>query len=107
MRVAILGVGSIGGVFLSSLSNADVDLLAISRGPTAQSLISEGLIIHTPEGAIEVIPRKDSKCMTANQDQCQRISSAVAISQLFVASHIPHRFYHRLSEIFSLSGVSP
>ena len=37
MRVAILGVGSIGGVFLSSLSNADVDLLAISRGPTTQS----------------------------------------------------------------------
>tara|TARA_Y100000589_G_scaffold138039_3_gene132120 strand:+ start:1849 stop:2799 length:951 start_codon:yes stop_codon:yes gene_type:complete len=56
MRVAILGIGSIGGVFLSSLSNADVDLLAISRGPTAQSLISEGLIIHTPEGAIEAIP---------------------------------------------------
>ena len=37
MRVAILGVGSIGGVFLSSLSSADVDLLAISRGLTAKS----------------------------------------------------------------------
>jgi len=56
MRVAILGVGSIGGVFLSSLSSADVDLLAISRGLTAKSLISEGLILHTPEGAIEAIP---------------------------------------------------
>ena len=66
MRVAILGVGSIGGVFLSSLSSADVDLLAISRGLTAKSLISEGLILHTPEGAIEAI-RKDSKFMTANQ----------------------------------------
>tara|TARA_B100000575_G_scaffold65227_1_gene50040 strand:+ start:8691 stop:9641 length:951 start_codon:yes stop_codon:yes gene_type:complete len=56
MKVAILGIGSIGAVFLSSMANTNVDLLAISRGPTAQSLISQGLVVHTPEGAIESIP---------------------------------------------------
>ena len=56
MRIAILGVGSIGGVLLSSLANTDAELIAISRGPTSQSLVSEGLVVHTPEGAIESIP---------------------------------------------------
>ena len=56
MRIAVLGVGSIGGVILAALSDTQVDLVAISRGPTAQSLTSEGLVIHTPEGAIDSIP---------------------------------------------------
>ena len=56
MRVAILGIGSIGGVILAGLADTDVELVAISRGPTAQSLASEGLVIHSPEGVIESIP---------------------------------------------------
>ena len=56
MRVAILGIGSIGGVILAGLADTELELVAVSRGSTAQALSSEGLVIHTPEGVIESIP---------------------------------------------------
>ena len=56
MRIAILGVGSIGGVILGALSDTDVDLVAVSRGQAASNLEMIGLILHTPEGTIEMIP---------------------------------------------------
>ena len=56
MRVAILGIGSIGGVILAGLADTELELVAVSRGSTAQVLSSEGLVIHTPEGVIESIP---------------------------------------------------
>lgn len=56
MRVAVLGIGSIGGVILAGLADTDVEIVAVSRGPTAQVLSSEGLVVHTPEGVIESIP---------------------------------------------------
>ena len=56
MRIAVLGVGSIGGVVLGALSDADVDLVAVSRGQAASNLEMIGLILHTPEGTIEMIP---------------------------------------------------
>ena len=56
MRIAILGVGSIGGVVLGALSDTDADLVAVSRGQAASNLEMVGLILHTPEGSIEMIP---------------------------------------------------
>ena len=56
MRVAVLGVGSIGGVILGALSDTDTDLVAVSRGQSASNLEMIGLILHTPEGTIEMIP---------------------------------------------------
>ena len=50
MRIAILGVGSIGGVILGALSDTDTDLVAVSRGQAAGNLEMIGLILHTPEG---------------------------------------------------------
>ena len=44
MRIAVLGVGSIGGVLLGALSDTDCDLLAISRGISASNLSSMGLV---------------------------------------------------------------
>ena len=38
MRVAVLGIGSIGGVILAGLADTDVEIVAVSRGPTAQVL---------------------------------------------------------------------
>ncbi|MDP6221239.1 MAG: hypothetical protein QGG76_06595, partial [Candidatus Thalassarchaeaceae archaeon] len=54
MRIAILGVGSIGGVLVGALSETEVGLLCVSRGGTAAAL-RLGLVIHTPEGVIEMI----------------------------------------------------
>ena len=56
MRVGVLGIGSIGGIILAGLADTDVEIVAVSRGPSAQILSSEGLVIHTPEGVIESIP---------------------------------------------------
>ncbi len=56
MRIAILGVGSIGSVILGCLSDTDAELVAVSRGERSHELSNQGLVIHSPEGVIEVIP---------------------------------------------------
>ncbi len=56
MRVAVLGVGSIGAVILGCLSDTDAELVAVSRGQRSFELANEGIVMHSPEGAIEVIP---------------------------------------------------
>ena len=56
MRIAVLGVGSIGGVLLGALSDTNCELVAISRGNSADKLSSLGLVLHSPEGPIEAIP---------------------------------------------------
>ena len=56
MRIAILGVGSIGGVLLGALSDTDAELVAIARGENSMMLSEGGLVLHIPEGSIEVIP---------------------------------------------------
>jgi len=54
MRIAVLGVGSVGGVLVGALADTQVGLLCVSRGETVTSL-RVGLVIHTPEGAIEMV----------------------------------------------------
>jgi len=56
MRIAILGVGSIGGVLLGALSDTDTELVAVARGENSRILSQVGLVLHTPEGSIEAIP---------------------------------------------------
>ena len=56
MQIAILGIGSIGGVLLGALSDTDAELVAVARGESSRMLSQAGLVLHTPEGAIEVIP---------------------------------------------------
>lgn len=56
MRVAIIGVGSIGGIILGAMADTDADIVCVSRGITASNLSDIGLVLHTPEGSIEVVP---------------------------------------------------
>jgi 2-dehydropantoate 2-reductase len=56
MRIAILGVGSIGTVFLGCLADTDAEIVAVSRGQRFDELANGGVILHSPEGSIEVIP---------------------------------------------------
>ena len=57
VKIAVLGVGSIGGVLLGALSDTDCDLVAISRGNSADQSLFDGLgTLHSPEGPIEAIP---------------------------------------------------
>jgi len=55
LRIAILGVGSLGGVLLGGLSDTESELVCVSRGETAARL-SSGLTLYTPEGTIEMVP---------------------------------------------------
>ena len=55
MRVAILGVGSLGGVLAGSLADSRAELVCVSRGRTAE-LLKAGLTLFTPEGSVEMIP---------------------------------------------------
>jgi|TARA_B110000438_G_scaffold75643_1_gene75756 2-dehydropantoate 2-reductase len=56
LRVAIIGVGSIGGILLGALADTNADIICVSRGRTASNLSDMGLVLHTPEGSIEVVP---------------------------------------------------
>jgi len=56
LRIAIIGVGSIGGIILGALADTDVEIICISRGSTSVNLSELGLVLHTPEGSIEVVP---------------------------------------------------
>ena len=55
MRIAVVGVGSIGGVILGALADTNAELVAVSRGDSAISL-RLGLTVISPEGAMEMIP---------------------------------------------------
>ncbi len=50
MRVAVLGVGAIGGLIASRLARSGCDVLLCARGETAQALDAVGLLLDTPDG---------------------------------------------------------
>ena len=50
MRVAVLGVGAIGGLVASRLARAGCEVLLCARGETAQALAAVGLLLDTPDG---------------------------------------------------------
>ena len=54
MKIAVLGVGAIGGVLVGALSKTKSEIICVSRRKTAR-LLSSGLVINTPEGEIEFV----------------------------------------------------
>ena len=50
MRVAVLGVGAIGGLVASRLARAGCEVLLCARGETAHALAAVGLLLDTPDG---------------------------------------------------------
>ena len=45
MQIAILGIGSIGGVLLGALSDTDAELVAVARGESSRMLSQAGLVL--------------------------------------------------------------
>ena len=95
MRIAVLGVGSIGGVLLGALSDTNCELVAISRGNSADKLSSLGLVLHSPEGPIEAIPPESSLLSIASQDQSRILSQTVAMQPSYAASLIRPQYSPR------------
>ena len=56
LRIAILGIGSIGGMLLGALAESDAELIAVSRGYMASQISERGLTLNTPEGTVEHFP---------------------------------------------------
>ena len=56
LRIAILGIGSIGGMLLGALADSDAQLIAVSRGYMASQISERGLTLNTPEGTVEHFP---------------------------------------------------
>jgi 2-dehydropantoate 2-reductase len=55
MRVAVLGVGAIGGLIASRLARSGCEVLLCARGETAQALGAVGLLLYTPDGRTIVL----------------------------------------------------
>ncbi len=55
MKIAILGVGSIGGIILGSLADSEAELVCVSRG-VSHEFLESGLTLFTPQGSMEMIP---------------------------------------------------
>lgn len=56
MRIAIYGAGAVGGYFGGRLAQAGQEVIFISRGPTLQSLQSQGLRVESIAGDFVVQP---------------------------------------------------
>ena len=69
MRVAILGVGAIGGLMAARLSRAGCDVLLCARGETAQTLESVGLLLETPDGRSLALAPERWAVMDTNEDE--------------------------------------
>ena len=56
MRIAIFGVGGVGGYFGWRLAQVDPDVTFIARGESFQALAKHGLKMDTPDGKSVVQP---------------------------------------------------
>jgi 2-dehydropantoate 2-reductase len=56
MRIAIFGVGGVGGYFGAQLARAAEDVTFIARGAHLQAIRSDGLRVETPDGEIVIQP---------------------------------------------------
>ena len=69
LRIAIIGVGSIGGIILGALADTDVEIVCVSRGNTSVNLSELGLVLHSPEGSIEVVPSERYLIVDSNSSR--------------------------------------
>ena len=92
MRIAVLGVGSIGGVLLGALSDTDCDLVAISRGSSANNLSSMGLVLYSPEGPIEAIPPERFETFDSESGPVQQDSQTTVMRLSFAVRQTRHQY---------------
>jgi 2-dehydropantoate 2-reductase len=69
MRVAVLGVGAIGGLIAARLARAGCEVLLCARGETAQALQAVGLLLETPDGrTLALAPDRWTVLDTASEE---------------------------------------
>ena len=75
MKVAVLGCGAIGGLFLGYLSGENIDVIGIVKDYQKESLLKKGLVIEGPRGKDTYKVRVDNKLK-------QRVDLAIFASKL-------------------------
>lgn len=55
-RIAVVGVGAIGGLFGGRLAAAGHEVVFLARGATLDALVERGLIVDSPEGHLRLHP---------------------------------------------------
>ena len=68
MRIGILGVGALGGLFLHRLSEVESELHLLTRSPTKDALDERGLMVHydgRPD-TLEVVPPQRFQYLDSN-----------------------------------------
>ena len=75
MRIAVLGCGAIGGLFLGHLSRENVDVIGIAKEYQKESLLGEGLLIEGPGG-------KDTYEVGVDNKLKERVDLAIFASKL-------------------------
>ncbi len=78
MRIAILGVGSIGSLFATRLAQTDCDLVLYARGMVSQTLASTGLVLHEVAGGMTHVP--SSRWVVLEGDLTPEVSSCCDIA---------------------------
>ena len=61
-RIAVVGVGAVGGYFGGRLAARGHQLVFVARGATLQALATRGLLVHSPLGDLALAPDRFSVC---------------------------------------------
>ena len=69
MRVAVLGVGAIGGLIASRLARSGCEVLLCARGESAQALDAVGLLLDTPDGRTIALAPDRWTVLDTNQEE--------------------------------------
>ncbi len=113
MKIAIIGVGAIGGYVGTRLALGGADVTFIARGATLEALRSRGIRLISADGAEETLPRvhatddygaagpQDAVLLTMKAHQVEAV--AAAVPKLFAAdtvvlpmqNGIPYWYFHQ------------
>jgi len=107
MRVAVLGVGAIGGLVASKLARSGCDVLLCTRGDTAQALAAIGLLLETPDGrTIALAPDRWRVFDTNQEDIPTNIQGWADYAILCGKSHSNTELCKITEQVLSLNGVA-
>ncbi|CAI8317401.1 MAG: 2-dehydropantoate 2-reductase [Marine Group II euryarchaeote MED-G33] len=107
MRVAVLGVGAIGGLVASRLARSGCEVLLCARGETAQALAAVGLLLDTPDGrTIALAPDRWSVFDTNQQEIPVEIQGWADYAILCGKSYDIAELCKMADTILSLNGVA-
>lgn len=72
MRVAVVGVGGVGGVLAGALESAGrAQMTLVSRGPALEALRRNGLVVRTFEGDVHHFPLERDQVLSVDQAATQ------------------------------------